>query len=604
MGKISRIESNLFSFPKGAFVVNGRYVYINTNNKYVPRNERKSDGRRGYTSHDHACIGVVKDPADKQCKQFYANQFYHDRFLAHELPDPPRVADSISIGFHHFVSVAAEQSHLAEILGDVFGSENARQILDLATYMISRESAVMQHYLSWARDHMIFSEHIQNDTFLGCFLKSTLSIPKINRFKLRWAVENIGDGKVYLCYDSTNVNCQADGVFLVQRGHAKDDPSLPQVNTDYVIRHTDGMPLTYMHSPGSVTDIAQAQEVIRFFEEIGDKARKSIEIVLICDRGYISKKNLKLMDHANIDYLLMLRSTFHLHGELAEECIDSIQSYENKLNTANGDEKYGMTRKSVLYGDGKTCYAHVIWSEDLYRRKRSDIDHAIDASREEVSKFITSSWGNSFTQDELTKVLGDKMRLFLLDLKSAEPRTVQKKIGRGRGAHLIDTQVETFFVTGFSDNTQEINRERQKSGIYILISSENITAQQAIDAYAKRDCVEKIFEALKSHMGMDKIGVSSEEAIHGKGLIWFVASIIYSILFNGTEPLRVTDRKHYTVPAIVDELEAIKADKDLDTGKYKRRYKLTKRQASVLGRWSINEMNIDECINMQLSQNS
>ena len=69
-----------------------------------------------------------------------------------------------------------------------------------------------------------------------------------------------------------------------------------------------------------------------------------------------------------------------------------------------------------------------------------------------------------------------------------------------------------------------------KCGMYVLVSSEKITAQQAIDAYSKRDCVEKMFEALKSHMGMDKIGVSSEEAMHGKGLVWFVASILYSLL--------------------------------------------------------------------------
>ena len=59
-----------------------------------------------------------------------------------------------------------------------------------------------------------------------------------------------------------------------------------------------------------------------------------------------------------------------------------------------------------------------------------------------------------------------------------------------------------------------------------------MTAQQAVDAYAKRDCVEKAFEALKSRLGMDKIGVTTEEAMHGKGLVWFVASILYLLLFN------------------------------------------------------------------------
>ena len=99
---------------------------------------------------------------------------------------------------------------------------------------------------------------------------------------------------------------------------------------------------------------------------------------------------------------------------------------------------------------------------------------------------------------------------------------------------------------------------------------------------------------------MDKIGVSTEEAIHGKGLVWFVASILYSIMFNGTETLRTNDRKHFTVPAMVDELEAIKADKDLTSEKYKRRYKLTRRQSAIYDCWGLKEKDIDKRIESQL----
>lgn len=48
MGRISRTEDNLFPFPKGAFIVNGRYVYINTGNRYVSREEEDSREARLY----------------------------------------------------------------------------------------------------------------------------------------------------------------------------------------------------------------------------------------------------------------------------------------------------------------------------------------------------------------------------------------------------------------------------------------------------------------------------------------------------------------------------------------------------------------------------
>ena len=157
-------------------------------------------------------------------------------------------------------------------------------------------------------------------------------------------------------------------------------------------------------------------------------------------------------------------------------------------------------------------------------------------------------------------------------------------------------EVETVKVLGYEDDENAINRLYQKAGIMIMITRAPMTAQETDDAYAKRDCVEKTFEALKSHLGMDKIGVTTEEAMHGKGLVWFVASILHALLFNTTASLRVTDHKHFTVPSMIDQLEAIKADRNLSTGKRERRYKLTSRQQKILHFWKIGEESIDEKI--------
>ena len=345
--------------PRGSYLRNKSYVYVNTSNKYVPSSEKK-DGGRGYTGHESVCIGVIQNPDNPEIRKFYANARYHELFLAEELPDPPSFADSLSVGLHCWIAEVSTQCGLAEDLAFSFGEGAAALILDLCAYMLSRESAVMQHVPFWARDHVLFSEDVPDDTYLGRFLKSSLSIPKIALFREKWAVRNIGDGKVYLCYDSTNVNSQADGVFIVQKGHAKDDPSLYQVNTDYVVRQSDGLPLTYLHSPGSVTDIAQAQEMIQFMDGLKKSAGvESVSLCLICDRGYISGKNLRHMDNAGIGYILMLRTTFGLYDQLAESVIDRIKSYKYELRTTDGDERYGITHECTLYEDGPTCYAQI-----------------------------------------------------------------------------------------------------------------------------------------------------------------------------------------------------------------------------------------------------
>ena len=577
--------------PRGSYLRNKSYVYVNTSNKYVPSSEKK-DGGRGYTGHESVCIGVIQNPDNPEIRKFYANARYHELFLAEELPDPPRFADSLSVGLHCWIAEASTQCGLAEDLAVSFGEGAAALILDLCSYMLSRESAVMQHVPFWARDHVLFSEDVPDDTYLGRFLKSSLSIPKIALFREKWAVRNIGDGKVYLCYDSTNVNSQADGVFIVQKGHAKDDPSLYQVNTDYVVRQSDGLPLTYLHSPGSVTDIAQAQEMIRFMDGLKKSAGvESVSLCLICDRGYISGKNLRHMDKAGIGYILMLRTTFGLYDQLAESVIDRIKSYKYELQTTDGDERYGITHECTLYEDGPTCYAQIMWSNERYLSRRGEAANTVRAEREKLEAFIAASEGKSF----LPKALEWVPPYFKLVTTPGVPITEErKKRGRGKGTKTVI--LKTITVTGYEDDETAINRFYQKAGIVILVTSDRLTAQETVEAYSKRDCVEKTFQALKSHLGMDKIGVTTEEAMHGKGLVWFVASILHALMFSKTVPLRLTDRKHYTVPAMIEELEAIKADKDLKNNNHKRRYKLTRRQQNILKGWGIDETYIDEKI--------
>ena len=591
MPRIDRSESNVFPWPKGAYIRNKSFVYINTSNEYVPPSAKKNGGTRGYTDHKSKCIGVLFDPSHPEIRKLYANNEYRASLIPIELPDPPKVADSVAVGLTCWISAAAEGSGLAADLTRCFGEEETQLVLDLSAYMLSKESAVMQHFPAWAREHALFSEEIRDDTYVGRFIRDSLTITRIKLFREQWAVRNIGDGRIFLCYDSTNVNSQAEGVFIVQRGHAKDDPSLCQVNTDYVIRQSDGLPLTYLHSPGSVTDIAQAPEMIRFIGRVKKLSGKDVRLCMICDRGYISETNLKHMDNADIDYILMLRTSFNKFDELAESVIDHIKSYKNELASDRGDERYGLTKECTLYKDGPMCHAQIIWSAERYSSKRETVKNTVGAERNKLEAFIKKNEGKSFEKMELEWVPS----YFCLKLGPGEPRKVEKK-KRGRWGGTKIVEIETVKILGYEDDEAAINRLYQKAGVMIMITRAPMTAQEADDAYAKRDCVEKTFEALKSHLGMDKIGVTTEEAMHGKGLVWFVASILHAMLFNMTASLRVTDHKHFTVPSMIDQLEAIKADRNLSTGKRERRYKLTSRQQKILHFWKINEKIIDEKI--------
>ena len=95
---------------------------------------------------------------------------------------------------------------------------------------------------------------------------------------------------------------------------------------------------------------------------------------------------------------------------------------------------------------------------------------------------------------------------------------------------------------------------------------------------------------------MDKYGVASDDSIHGKALIWFVASIFHALLFDKTRELRVNNKKDYTLPAIIDQLDMIPADKNLTTGEYGRRYAPTKKQTAILNALGMSYADLDRII--------
>ena len=77
-----------------------------------------------------------------------------------------------------------------------------------------------------------------------------------------------------------------------------------------------------------------------------------------------------------------------------------------------------------------------------------------------------------------------------------------------------------------------INEEIRLCGYFVIITSEKMTAAQALELYKSRDASEKLFRGDKSYLGNKSFRVHTSESVQAKIFIEFVALIIRSRFYT------------------------------------------------------------------------
>ena len=100
---------------------------------------------------------------------------------------------------------------------------------------------------------------------------------------------------------------------------------------------------------------------------------------------------------------------------------------------------------------------------------------------------------------------------------------------------------------------------------------------------------------LKNELDLDRFLVHSRTSVESKVFITFLANIIRNEIYQKSRELRIKDRKAYTVPSIINELNKIEAYRD-SNDKFIRRYALTKKQKVILDCFDLKETDIDDFV--------
>jgi transposase len=532
--KIPNVQGKITQKRKGDAV----YVDYEYARNYLP--ERK------YTIPRRVTIGKVATDDDTMMRP---NQNFLMHFPDVDLPEEKggdKRSSCLRVGAFIVISRIMQDYGLPKMLAKYLGGKDAGLFLDLAAYSIICENNAAQYYPDYAYNHPLLTEgmKIHSDSRVSDFLSSITDDQSVG-FLNEWNLTKDHREKIYISYDSTNKNCQAGDIEMVEYGHAKKDAGLPVFN--YALAYDTGNrePLFYEEYPGSIVDVSQLQFMLEKAKGYGYK-----RVGFILDRGYFSKENIRYMDDCRYDFVIMVKG---MAGLVQGLILANKGRFENKRGCGIREYRaYGMTVKCPLYESDETDrYFHIFHSSEKEGAQRE----AIEAKMERMAKYLKKQEGKVFTASEAyTKYF----EMF------------------------VSKEDEVFLFA--KERADVIEREIGLCGYFVIVTSQKMTAKEALALYKSRDASEKLFRGDKSYLGNKSLRVHSGESAAAKIFVEFVALIVRSKLYTclKDEMVRIDKKSNYmTVPAALRELEKIEMVRLLDK-KYRLDHAVTATQKAIL----------------------
>ena len=500
--------------------------------------------KKKYTDPKRTCIGK----RDTEQPDFiYPNEKFLKFFPRELLPsekDSQFRSGCLHVGAYIVIRKIVSDYHLGEIIARIIGKD-AGLFLDLAAYSIITEDNAGQYYPDYAYNHALFTNdmRIYSDSKVSDFLQDVTADQR---------------EKIYVSYDSTNKACDAGEIDIVELGHAKEGLETEIFNYSIAYDTNNREPLFYESYPGSIVDISQLQFTLKKAKGYGYE-----HVGFMLDRGYFCKENIEFMDANGYNFVIMVKGRKELVSELILEAQGTFEN--DRKNSIRSYKVSGTTVKRKLYAtDKEERYFHIFYDDGRKAAERERFENKIDR----MGRKLKECMGESIHPG------GDYKKYF--DLVFWHEGRPDEKLMTGAG------------------RTDIINRDIKLCGYFAIVTSENMTAKEALDLYKSRDASEKAFRGDKSYLGAKSERVYSNESIDAKIFIGFVATIIRSRIYTllKDEMGRIDKKQNYmTVPAAIKELEKIELLKGADN-EYNLDYAVTATQKAILKAFDMTADNI------------
>ena len=466
-------------------IPNTKGITINRadNNRVLFVKEAPYDAKLKYARPKRITIGYVTDNDTKSMNPTDGYKIVYPQKWE-ELFGEKVAACFKYIGMYALADAVNSKIGIKDIMDECFGIQTGNAMMDFVMYSMLFQTNVTEHFPTRMKDQQLFSGDCLSDSYYSDLYNNKISYAQILDFKRKWTLQCKEDGveNVWLCIDGSNDDCESEGVIFAEKGHAKSLRNRKIVSFTYAVTE-EGKPVTFDVYRGGLVDAKALRRILSCLNQIGIHVKG-----VILDRGYCDATALRFLKSEKLAYVIMVKGTPAGYKKLVKDFGNKI-----KLNAEyliKGTNLFGVQDQVQLF--------------DNYDHK----DH--------LTLFYDYKNG------------GDRITALLKKL-NAEINRCEKAIARGDVPEIVPSFKDVLEIS--KDNkvvivTSKLQEILDEKGLYSIVASEPMPAQQVHKLYQCRNCSETDYMIFKTQLGYGKVRVHVSKSVQSRFTIGFIASCV------------------------------------------------------------------------------
>ena len=237
----------------------------------------------------------------------------------------------------------------------------------------------------------------------------------------------------------------------------------------------------------------------------------------------------------------------------------------------------------MFESDEKERYFHLFYSLERELKERNDFEEEIKSMSDQMKKFEGKACTFPEKYEEYFKLFYHEIKEKVVVVDENNKATEEEK-------EILKEKVFLFA----KENEKVIEEKINLMGYFAIVTSDEMTAEQALKLYNSRDVSEKLFRSDKSFLDNHSFRVSSNESVKSKVFVAFIALIVRNRIFSALqdEIKRIGKKPNFmTVPAALRELEKIEMVRLTDNSYYQD-HAITKTQKTILNAFKMDSQSI------------